>query len=53
MSSCPYSSDELDYWDGVANPMGSACNECGEFECEHNCNYLYSYDYEDFEEGGA
>ena len=35
---CPYSSEELDHWDGVSNPMGEACNECGEWECEHNPN---------------
>lgn len=35
---CPYSSEELDYWDGVCNPMGEACFDCGEYECEHNPN---------------
>jgi hypothetical protein len=38
MSDCPYSDDELDKWDGVNNPMGVACNDCGEYECEHNLN---------------
>jgi hypothetical protein len=38
MSSCPYTPEELDRWDGVNNPMGDACKECGEFECEHNFN---------------
>ena len=47
---CPYSSEELDYWDGVYNPMGDACNECGEWECEHNLNAESIYGYEDFEE---
>jgi len=36
--SCPYSDAELDYWDGVANPMGGACYSCQEYECEHNFN---------------
>jgi hypothetical protein len=40
---CPYSDVELDYWDGVSNPMGSACNECEEYECEHNPNPDPSY----------
>ena len=36
--SCPYSDEELDYWDGVSNPMGDACNDCLNYECEHNMN---------------
>lgn len=48
--SCPYSSEELDLWDGVCNPMGDACDECGEFECEHNSNPENSFCYGDFEQ---
>lgn len=33
--SCPYGDDELQEWDGVANPMGVECNNCYECECEH------------------
>ena len=33
---CPYSSEVLDYWDGVCNPMGEACYSCEEEDCEHN-----------------
>lgn len=36
---CPYSDTALDYWDGVYNPMGDACYNCDEFECEHNANF--------------
>lgn len=36
--SCPYSDEQLDYWDGVSNPMGKACYECEEWDCEHNPN---------------
>lgn len=36
--SCPYSDEELDYWDGVYNPMGRACYTCEWYECEHNAN---------------
>lgn len=32
--SCPYSEEELERY-GVCNPMGSACSDCGECECEH------------------
>lgn len=39
--SCPYPSETLDYWDGVANPIGDACYACGEWECEHNLNSPY------------
>ena len=35
---CPYSDEELEYWDGVSNPMGSECNDCEEYDCEHNLN---------------
>ena len=33
---CPYSAEELEFWDGCTNPMGPECDECGEWECEHN-----------------
>ena len=36
--SCRWSDEELEYWDGVTNPMGMECNECAEWDCEHNCN---------------
>ena len=55
--SCPFSIEELEYFDGVVNrifdhegeiwiplvdlaesPMGEACNDCENFECEHNNN---------------
>jgi len=36
--SCPYSEEDLDYWDGVANPMGEACNDCQDYDCDHNPN---------------
>lgn len=36
--SCPFSIEELEYFDGVVNPMGEACNDCEDFECEHNNN---------------
>lgn len=36
--SCPYSDDDLEMFDGVSNPMGSACYECADFDCEHNAN---------------
>lgn len=35
---CPWSDEELEYWDGVSNPMGSECNECEVWDCEHNIN---------------
>ena len=38
MGSCPYSDIELQYWDGVANPMGDACDDCTDVDCEHNLN---------------
>ncbi len=34
--SCPYSEQDLELWDGVYNPMGDACDECENYECEHN-----------------
>ena len=33
--SCPYPSELLEKWDGVCNPIGDACNDCEEYECEH------------------
>lgn len=36
--SCPYSDEELAYWEGVCNPIGDACYSCEEWECEHNEN---------------
>lgn len=36
---CPYSDKELDYWEGVCNPMGKACHTCEWYECEHNPNF--------------
>jgi hypothetical protein len=41
MSDCPYSDEELEYWNGVCNPMGDACNGCQDYECEHNLNDPY------------
>jgi hypothetical protein len=35
---CPYSDEELEYWDSVTNPMGKECESCDDFECEHNNN---------------
>lgn len=35
---CPYSEAALAYWDGVCNPMGEACNDCQDYDCEHNPN---------------
>ena len=35
MGFCPYSEYELQEWDSVCNPMGEACYECDECECEH------------------
>jgi len=32
---CPYSEEDLQEWDSVANPMGDACYTCNECECEH------------------
>jgi len=33
--SCPYSEKELELWDGVCNPMGDACYDCDNCECDH------------------
>ncbi|MDD4998783.1 MAG: hypothetical protein PHI99_11595, partial [Syntrophales bacterium] len=33
--SCPYSEKTLEFWDGVYNPIGDACYECSNDECEH------------------
>ncbi len=38
MSYCPYSEEELQKWDSVSNPMGEACSDCTEYDCEHNPN---------------
>lgn len=38
MSHCPYSDESLEQFDSVANPMGDACDDCEDFECEHNPN---------------
>ena len=35
---CPYSDEELEFWDSVNNPMGNACFKCDEWNCEHNFN---------------
>jgi hypothetical protein len=32
---CPYSEEELQEWDSVANPMGDACFDCEDCDCEH------------------
>ena len=32
---CPYSDEELEKWDSVCNPMGPACSECNDCECDH------------------
>lgn len=36
---CSYSEEKLDEFDGVSNPMGTACSSCYSCECEHwdNC----------------
>lgn len=36
--SCPYTDEELELWDSVANPMGKECYICEEWACEHNFN---------------
>lgn len=38
MSYCPYSDEELQFWDSVSNPMGDACDDCDDYDCEHNPN---------------
>lgn len=35
---CPYSDEELQKWDSVTNPMGPACSDCEDYDCEHNPN---------------
>ena len=55
--SCLYSDEEHDYWDGCTNPMGAECDECGEWECEHNQHIGETYDdipitYDEIIEGG-
>ncbi len=48
--SCPYSDEELQKWDSVCNPMGPACRDCDECECEHwasscsDCEHMGSRD---------
>jgi len=44
MGYCPYSETELAMWDSVCNPMGDACYDCDEFECDHNPNPSPEYD---------
>jgi len=33
--SCPYSEEQLQLFDSVANPIGDACRTCDECDCEH------------------
>lgn len=33
--SCPYSDQELAFWDSVCNPIGDACYSCDDCQCEH------------------
>ena len=35
---CPYPEELLEKWDSVCNPMGDACNDCENYDCEHNPN---------------
>ena len=35
---CPYPDELLEKWDGICNPIGNACGDCDETECEHNLN---------------
>jgi len=35
---CYYTDDELQKYDGIANPIGKACYNCDELQCEHNEN---------------
>jgi len=37
--SCPYTEEELERWEDVANPMGPPCSSCYDCECIHwqNC----------------
>ncbi len=48
MSPCPYSEELLDKWDSVMNPIGDACCDCDNYECEHNLNNPedFEFDYE-------
>ena len=52
--SCPYSEEELQVWDSVANPMGEACYHCFECDCEHwagtceGCPHPFTRDHCDF-----
>ncbi len=32
---CRYTDEQLQEWDGVANPMGEACRNCRECTCSH------------------
>jgi len=41
---CPHTAEELEYWDGVSNPMSAACDDCSEFDCIHHPTGEYSYD---------
>jgi len=51
---CPYSDEVLDKWDGVSNPMGRACNNCENYDCEHNPNPDPSYpEFDPYEEVNA
>jgi len=34
MSHCPYSDESLEQFDSVANPMGDACDDCDDYDCE-------------------
>lgn len=44
--SCPYSDETLQKWDSVANPIGAACMDCDDPDCEHNlANYGDEDDY--------
>lgn len=36
--SCGVSDEELQHWDGVANPIDERCSECNE-ECIHNLDF--------------
>jgi len=35
---CPYPDELLDKWDSVSNPIGDACGDCTQYDCEHNMN---------------
>lgn len=36
--SCPYSNEELLRKKGETKPIGEACNDCRNYDCEHNPN---------------